>query len=158
MQIFLHRLMQVLSTMKNLKLRLTLTFPKNPMSVLLILCSTLLTAQKNAIISGKIIDKASGETLIGAVIQLDSTSYGAITDINGNYRIAAEPGNYVMTIRYFGFEPVHIETDLKAGKVINMDYAMAEASALSLQEIVVVANAERSSNVVMNIELIKAPI
>ena len=38
-------------------------------------------AQKNAIISGKVIDKSNGETLIGAIVQVEGTSIGTVTGI-----------------------------------------------------------------------------
>ncbi|HJW27824.1 MAG TPA: TonB-dependent receptor, partial [Saprospiraceae bacterium] len=127
------------------------------LSLLFSFSLVMLFAQHTAIVTGKVIDKASGEPLIGAIIQLDSSANGASTDINGQYRITGSPGYHVLLVRYFGYEPAHIQVDLMAGKAENVDYAMSEASALSLQEVVVVANAERTSNVVLNIELKKAP-
>ncbi len=121
-----------------------------------LLLTSALTAQRSCVISGKIIDKSTGDPLIGAIVQLDSTDIGAATDIEGNYRLTAESGHYMLTVRYYGYESAHIGVDLKPGDVTNVEYAMSEASALSLREVVVVGTVERSSDVVLNIELKKA--
>lgn len=112
-------------------------------------------AQKNGIISGKIIDKANGETMIGATIQLEGTETGAVTDLDGNFQINVEPGSYTLLVRYFGYETASISVDVKANEVTHVDYAMGE-SEVALQEVVVVATSDRSSDVVMNLELKKS--
>ncbi len=112
----------------------------------------------NGIITGKIIDKSNGEALIGATVLLEGTSKGAVTDIEGKFKLAVEPGNYTLNIRYIGYEPAIIKVESKPNDVVHIDFAMEEAKALSLNEVVVSATLERSSDVAMNIELKKAPL
>ena len=109
--------------------------------------------QKSGIISGKIIDKTNGETLIGATVQLEGTEIGSVTDFEGNFKLTVKPGNYVLIVRYFGYETANITVDVKSDEITNVEYAMGEAEALSLQQVVVTATADRSNDVVMNVEL-----
>jgi hypothetical protein len=113
-------------------------------------------AQKPAIISGTILDKASGETIIGATVQVEGTNLGVITDIEGNYTLNLTGGNHTLNILYVGMQPGKINVDAKDGEVTNVDFAMETAKETSLNEVVVVAAADRSSDVVLNLELKKA--
>lgn len=57
---------------------------------LVIVCLCLpLSAMAQSKITGKVIDTATGETLIGATVQVKGTGKGTITDIEGNYSINA---------------------------------------------------------------------
>jgi hypothetical protein len=111
---------------------------------------------KEGIISGKIIDKTNGEALIGATIQLEGTTKGAVTDIEGKFKLEVEPGNYTLTIRYIGYEPGLVKVETKPNDIVHVEFAMEEAKATALNEVVVAATVERSSDVFMNIELKKA--
>src|SRR5690242_13258620 len=91
-------------------------------------------AQKDGIISGKILDKVTGETLIGATINVNGTSDGVITDIEGNYTIHIAPGSYVLNIMYVGMQAAKASVEVKAGEITNLDYAMEVAQETSLHE------------------------
>lgn len=113
-------------------------------------------AQKQAIISGTILDKISGETIIGAAVQVDSTDQAAVTDIEGNYSLNVTPGTHTLNIMYVGMQSGKVIVDAKEGGVTHVDFAMEAAKEASLDEVVVVAAADRSSDVIMNLELKKA--
>jgi len=133
-------------------------FPKIQIFLFVVfsLFSAGLVAQKNSVIAGKILDKATGETMIGATVQVEGTDIGITTDIEGNFSLPVEPGHYMLNILYVGMEPGKIEVDCKEGEVVNIDFAMETAKEAALNEVVVVAAADRSSDVVMNLELKKA--
>ncbi len=114
------------------------------------------SAQKNSVIAGTILDKESGETMIGATVQVDGTDTGVITDIEGKYKLTIAPGSYVINILYVGMEPGKVNVEVKAGEVVTLDYAMEVAKEASLNEVVVTAAADRSSDVILNLELKKA--
>lgn len=125
--------------------------------MLLLLGSLFSNAQGNGIISGKVLDKSTGETIIGAVAQLEGTDKGAVTDIEGNFRITADPGTYTLTLKYIGYAQANIPIELKANDVVNIEYAMEEEQQ-ALQEVVVVGMVERSADVGLNLELKKASL
>ena len=55
-------------------------------------------------IKGTIKDAATGETIIGATI-LIAEGKGTVTDIDGNFSIKADSGQYTLSISYVGYEP-----------------------------------------------------
>ena len=58
-------------------------------------------------ITGKIIDKTNGEALIGVNIYLPEYSRGAVTDINGEYRLDNLPkGDIMLTFSYMGYKKI----------------------------------------------------
>jgi len=114
-------------------------------------------AQDNGIISGKLFDKSTGETIIGAVVQLEGTEKGTTTDIEGNFRLTAATGSYTLSLKYIGYTSASLPVELKANEVVNVEYAM-EVENLALQEVVVVGLVERSGDVGMNLELKKASL
>ena len=106
-------------------------------------------------ISGKIIDKANGESLPGTAVLIDKTTKGALTDIEGNYTIPVEPGNYTLAISFIGYETAKVNVDVKANETTYLNYAISEEKAM-LQEVIITAKVERSSNVAQFIERKKA--
>ncbi len=123
---------------------------------LLFLCSfsaTALMAQGQ--ISGKIIDKANGESIVGASVVIDKTTQGMQTDLDGNFTIPVEAGSYILNISYIGYESAKVEVVVKDKETAYVNYVISEAKAL-MQEVVIVAKAERSTNVAQMIERKKA--
>jgi len=55
------------------------------LSLLLLLCVTIMAQAQTAVVKGKVTDGNSGEPLIGATVIIDGTSTGSSTDTNGNY-------------------------------------------------------------------------
>ena len=55
-------------------------------------------------ITGKVVDKETGEGLIGASVIIQGTTIGTITDANGNFSISVRSGEDVLIISFIGFE------------------------------------------------------
>ncbi|PKL89925.1 MAG: hypothetical protein CVV23_02510 [Ignavibacteriae bacterium HGW-Ignavibacteriae-2] len=91
-------------------------------------------------VKGKVIDKATGEALIGANVFVVGTSFGAATDINGAYEISnLEAGIYEFRASYVGYSSltitnVRVNADLTTQ--LNFDLASED---ISVQEIRVIA-------------------
>jgi hypothetical protein len=51
---------------------------------------------QNGSIAGKIIDKVTGEEIIGAVVKIEGTTTATTTDLSGNYILKVEPGNHTI--------------------------------------------------------------
>ena len=69
-------------------------------------------------ITGKVIDKATGEPIAGATIMVLDLKMGAATDVNGEYFILnVPPGTYTLTISMLGYEGVH-----SAGVQVTIDH------------------------------------
>ncbi len=65
-------------------------------------------------ISGKVIDKVSGETLAGVMVQLDGTDKYAFSDFDGNFSFSdLKPAEYSITCSLISYEKNEIRVDLK---------------------------------------------
>jgi TonB-dependent receptor len=117
---------------------------KNPVWFTIMLIALLavgmnLSAQTGSV-SGKITDEATGEGLIGANVLIQGTTRGAITDLDGNYKLEGMAnGSYNLVISYVSYEQVIIRADVKKGESIVIDLKLKTA-ATSLGEVKVVAN------------------
>ena len=98
-------------------------------------------AQK-AVIAGKVIDKETGEGLIGVSVAASNAGgnvAGAITDFDGNYTFEVDPGTYNITCKYTGYNNFVAENlDAKDGVVNTVDAPM-EISGLAIAETVITA-------------------
>jgi hypothetical protein len=97
-----------------------------------LLCMMATCALQSQTITGKIVDEATNEPLIGVSIHLKGTSEGTITDMDGNYSITLDSINRILVFAYIGYTSQEIEIgDQKA-----MDVALSASSA-TLDEVVV---------------------
>ena len=101
--------------------------------LLILLCGTL---HSQAVLSGNITDKTTGETLIGVNVILNESS-GTITDIDGNYSIKLEKGNQQLSFTYTGYEKQTITVDSDGVTSQTVDIQMASIN--SILDIVVVS-------------------
>ncbi len=117
----------------------------------LMILSGMATAQQG-VLTGKVVDKASGETLIGAILEIRKDGIrvsGTATDIDGNYHVEVDPGTYDVTVNYLSYAQLIIsEVVISTKDVSTLDIAM-EAESQALEEIVVKAEAIRSTEVAM---------
>ena len=105
---------------------------------LLLVMSTNVFGQQSPItISGNITESGSGIPIAGASVFIANTSFGAVSDFDGNYSFKAtlENGNYVLTASYLGFSTQKISFTASGGD-ITQDIVLAE-DLLSLDEVVV---------------------
>lgn len=94
-------------------------------------------AQGKGIIAGVISDKQGGETLIGANVMVEGTSFGASTNIDGEYIMTNIPaGKYVLKISYIGYKNHSVEieviADEKLALNIGLDYSGIELDAVEI--------------------------
>lgn len=114
--------------------------------ILAVICSFVVAsfsvAQTTGKITGKVADAATGEPLVGAQIILAGTTYGASTDVDGEYVIIkVPPGSYDISAGILGYRKVvsknvKISVDLTT----TLDFKLTQ-SAISLGEVVIIAEA-----------------
>ncbi len=92
-------------------------------------------------LNGIVRDINSGETLIGANVLIKGTTFGTITDVNGNYEVVLPSGKYEVVISYVGYSPNNQNIEIK-GKNIVLNVELE--TALELDEINVVADVARA--------------
>lgn len=110
----------------------------------LLFFSIIAQAQKGKI-AGKIIDKKTGEDIIGATISIEGTTNGTSTDIDGKYILNVEPGKYTVLVSYVSYKTLKFENvEVKAGEVTNLSGAIEEAST-ELGEVEIIATFEKGT-------------
>jgi len=91
-------------------------------------------------IAGKVVDKKTGEALIGANIIIKGTSYGAAADVEGDYIIHQVPaGVYSVRASYIGYQSVVIQNiHVVSGITVNVNFSLQDQQ-ISTEEVVVVS-------------------
>jgi len=94
-------------------------------------------ANAQASVVGTIKDAATGETLIGASIQIDGTITGTITDIDGNFKLKVKETPATLIISYTGYETVRREVtgDATLDVSIGTDAIMADEIVVSASRV-----------------------
>ncbi len=97
------------------------------------------SAQSTAVLSGSVVDAASGEPLPGAAVRLPALARGAAADADGRFRLAGLPADTAtVVVTYVGFETQRQSVDLRSGAVA-LD-VLLEAAEDALGEVEVVAD------------------
>lgn len=109
--------------------------------ILLLLVSTLLTAQKKYTLSGYIKDAGSGETLIGASLSVKGK--GINSNQYGFYSITLVEGDYSFICSFVGYKSQQFKINLKADSLVN--FSLLSGTALS-EEVIVTAK-KRDNNI-----------
>ena len=83
-----------------------------------------LGAQTTSDITGRIVDRESGQALSGAHISLPGTTQGAVSRADGTYRLPLLPGRHVVFVSYVGYAPRRDTVDVQAEQSLQRDYAL----------------------------------
>ncbi|MEK6571035.1 MAG: TonB-dependent receptor, partial [Bacteroidota bacterium] len=85
---------------------------------------------QNGKLRGRVIDKETGEPLIGATVAVEGTTLGASTNIDGEYFILnVPPGAQTVKATYVGYAPVTIsEVKISAGLTSTIDFTLSPTS------------------------------
>lgn len=113
--------------------------------IITLILSQNLSAQSKGTITGTVIDKSTGETLIGANVILQGTKQGASTDIEGKFRInSVEPGTYTLVISMISYSKLVVPNVIvKANNVSKYDVALTPET-ISVNEVVVQSKVDNS--------------
>ena len=91
-------------------------------------------------VKGVVKDNDTKETLIGANITLEGTTYGTVTDVNGNFTLDAPAGKYVLDISYVGYETKKMDVTVEDGKYTKVGSITLKGSAIGLGGVSVIAD------------------
>jgi hypothetical protein len=108
-------------------------------TILILLFAAVASAQTGKII-GKIVDKETGQPLIGANVLVVGTNFGAATDVNGDYVIAnISPGTYSVRASYVSYQNVTIENiRISTNLSTTVDFQLPTTT-LATNEVVIVS-------------------
>jgi hypothetical protein len=91
-------------------------------------------------VKGVVKDNDTKETLIGANVTLEGTTYGTVADMNGAFTIDAPAGSYTLKVSYIGYQDKSITVSIKDGNYADAGSINLESSAIGLSEVSVLAS------------------
>lgn len=112
-------------------------------------------------ISGKVIDKQTDETLIGAIVEIvkdaenPGKKLGAITKNDGTFKIKRiKPGPYILSVSYIGYKHFKLKVNVVDGKDETVAVQLIQ-DIVGLDEIVVTGVASRTEKGVSDVSVAK---
>ncbi len=93
-------------------------------------------------IRGKVTDE-TGQTLIGATVVIKGTTFGNVTDINGEYILKAPIGTHTMVFSYIGYENHEVKSVEVKPTGVTIINAQLKTAAMHLSECVVITGSNR---------------
>ena len=93
---------------------------KKRLSLVLLCMVATIAAWAQTVITGTVVSAADGEPIIGASVKVKGTNKGAVTDLDGKFKINTEAGK-TLVISYVAMET--IERAAKNGMVVKMQVA-----------------------------------
>ncbi|MGB3946696.1 MAG: TonB-dependent receptor [Bacteroidia bacterium] len=102
-------------------------------------------AQVLGTIRGNVKDKNTQETIVGAIISIDSTTNGGVTDIDGNFKLMVSLGTHNLKASYLGYTTLikyNIVVTSGNAQVVNFEL---EPASSELSEVVVTFDKGKSA-------------
>ncbi len=97
---------------------------------------------RRAAVRGKISNKVSGESLIGATVFIKETGAGTITDVNGFFELKLLPGKYRISVNHMAMKEMEYGLNVLSDGALTIEL---ENELIELQEITVIN--KRNDNV-----------
>jgi TonB-dependent receptor len=120
---------------------------RNIFTLFLVFFFALSATAQTGVVSGKIVDAKSGETLMGSTVVIDeNTNWAASTDLDCNFTIAKVPaGKHKVKVRYIGYQEKEDEIEVKTGEVNTLNMTLSE-DAVILKETVITGTVTKRDN------------
>ncbi len=119
-------------------------------TVFFFFCLLSLSAQQGKI-RGTVFDDKTGETLVGVAIQIEGTTTGTITDLDGQFSMDLAEGTYNLLMSFISYQRLTVnEVQVKAGEVTVLNNLRLKESTLELDEVVVSAALVRTTEAALN--------
>ncbi|MDR2685016.1 MAG: outer membrane beta-barrel protein [Prevotellaceae bacterium] len=100
-------------------------------------------------IAGKISDKKTGESIVGATIFIENVNLGTVTDINGQFLLVGVPAaKQKITVSYISYKTLEFESEIQSGQTTEINTSLEEEASI-LNEVAVVGTRRMNSEVSM---------
>ncbi|QZE13876.1 TonB-dependent receptor [Halosquirtibacter laminarini] len=126
--------------------------------LLISLCLTSFAAMADGIIKGKIVDKATGEELLGSTVLLKGTTRGAATKFDGTFELKAPAGKQTLVFSYIGYTNLEKVVTVKENGVLDLGEVGLEDNAIGIAEVNVLASVATNRETPVAISTIKPEI
>ena len=125
---------------------------KNLKFVLLVslLCMAQIAFAQKGKVRGTAYERSNGEPMFSVQIFVPEVQSGGVTDFDGKFEVELAPGTYTLQAKFIGFTTVNIsDVVVKAGEVTVIEAIWLEEAVSELDEIIVTAEALRSTDVAL---------
>lgn len=109
-------------------------------------------------ITGKVVDKETGEGLIGAVISIENTSMGTTTNLDGTFNFTVNAGNSILKISFMGYLDETVKVDVAEGATLELETIKLKTDAVGLDELLVVASFAKDRETPVSISTIQPEV
>lgn len=122
--------------------------------IVLLLLPMATLGQQTGIISGRITDKATGESLPG--VNIVSKTTGTVSDTEGSYTLRLDPGNHTLYFRMVGYKSLTRNVVLKAGESLKIN-VLLEQDIIEMEQVVVTASRieQKAAELTVSMSVIK---
>jgi iron complex outermembrane receptor protein len=83
-----------------------------------------MTAQTNAVLSGRITDRLNGQPLSGVNVRVPGTAQGTVSRSDGTYRLSLPAGRHPILVNYVGYTPRRDTITVAVGESQTRDYTL----------------------------------
>ena len=105
-----------------------------------------ITAAHATTIKGRVYDSKTGETLIGATIQLEKTGLVTSTGLDGSFELKDAPtGNFVLRVSYLRYKTVLMQLEIQKEDNDKLKIYLEEQNGKDLSEVVIQAKHDGSA-------------
>jgi hypothetical protein len=116
------------------------------LTVVMVLAGLTIVNAQRGLLRGQLIDPESGESVIGANVYIEGTTTGTVSDFDGNYSLALEPGNYNIVFSSISYVTITVkDVAIVAGEVTALNVNLLSAVE-QLEAVVVTAAAMNDSD------------
>jgi len=105
---------------------------------------------QNGTLRGTVFDAETGEPIFLAQVQLEGTSYGITTDLDGKFSFTAPPGTYTMKVQFLGMAALTVsDVTVIADEITLLGEIQMKSASETLETFEVTAEATRRSETAM---------
>ncbi|MDB5133603.1 MAG: hypothetical protein JWP37_206 [Mucilaginibacter sp.] len=79
-------------------------------------------------INGVVVGKDDGQPVIGATVKVLGRNFGAVTDVNGKFKLKDVPADQTLAIAYIGYATKHVNINNKDSLNISLDPSSSQLS------------------------------
>src|SRR5947207_1537870 len=70
-----------------------------------------------ATVSGRVLNQATGDSLPGAIVQVDGSSIGTVTERGGTFSLSLPEGSHTLVVSFSGLDTARVPVTVGAGSV-----------------------------------------
>ncbi|MGA9405943.1 MAG: TonB-dependent receptor [Bacteroidota bacterium] len=108
---------------------------------MMLMTAQTLFAQGSGTLNGRVLDKETGEPLVGANILIANTNLGAAADIDGKFTVHNIPaGKVTLKVSYVGYRPTTVDVTISENATVTQEIRLTAGSVLG-ETVVVTAQA-----------------